>query len=74
MALANGDRGDRAASGTQRSSETPVERSIPQLMTQIVADEEWSSIVRDDLHRGLGVLAWFFSFPFFNLPAPLSSS
>ena len=55
MALANGDRGDRTASGTQRSSETPVEQSIPQLMAQIVADEEWSSIVRDGLHRGLEV-------------------
>ena len=56
MALANGDRGDRIASGTQRFSETPVERSIiPQLMAQIVADEEWSSIVRDGPHKGLGV-------------------
>ena len=58
MALANGDRGDRTASGTQRFSETLVERSIiPQLMAQIVADEEWSSIVRDGPHKGLGVLA-----------------
>lgn len=56
MALANGDRGDRTASGTQRFSETPVERSIiPQLMVQIVVDEEWSSIVRDSPHKGLGL-------------------